>query len=265
MLGGGNFVTEAYPTNFHSFAPKRILLDGQSTDDYKEVTPAERSAIEAADAKWEEPSDAFKEICSACGFPYNQHTGYFEGNDIYNLTAKQMGDIISFGRIQGLKGGVNYDLRGLNSLRTNIPNLSSYPETALYIHGCSVLEVLSLNDLNIQKISYCPKLRRIIGGSGGSKLNSTCYPSEVFDNLPNLEEIDRLTISTGNWSNKVLNLSTCPKLSLATFQKIKNNSGTAFSITVHPDVYAKITDESNEEWHALLAAAAEKNITFATT
>ena len=45
--GGGNFVTEAFPTNFHTFAPKRILLDGQSADDYKEVTPAERSAIEA--------------------------------------------------------------------------------------------------------------------------------------------------------------------------------------------------------------------------
>ena len=36
------------------------------------------------------------------------------------------------------------------------------------------------------------------------------------------------------------------------------------TITVHPDVYAKLTDETNTEWHALLALAAEKNITFAT-
>ena len=39
----------------------------------------------------------------------------------------------------------------------------------------------------------------------------------------------------------------------------------AITITVHPDVYAKLTDESNADWHALMASAAAKNITFATT
>lgn len=38
----------------------------------------------------------------------------------------------------------------------------------------------------------------------------------------------------------------------------------AITITVHPDVYAKLTDESNAEWYAVLTAAAAKNITFAT-
>ena len=39
----------------------------------------------------------------------------------------------------------------------------------------------------------------------------------------------------------------------------------AITVTVHPDVYAKITDEANTEWHQVLIDAAAKNITFATT
>lgn len=46
---------------------------------------------------------------------------------------------------------------------------------------------------------------------------------------------------------------------------IDNAANTAaITVTVHPDVYAKLSDETNAEWHALLAQAAEKNIIFAT-
>lgn len=38
----------------------------------------------------------------------------------------------------------------------------------------------------------------------------------------------------------------------------------AITITVHPDVYAKLTDEANAEWHAVNTAAQAKQITFAT-
>lgn len=42
------------------------------------------------------------------------------------------------------------------------------------------------------------------------------------------------------------------------------NTG-SITITVHADVYAKLTGESNTEWHQVLLDAAEKQITFATT
>ena len=38
----------------------------------------------------------------------------------------------------------------------------------------------------------------------------------------------------------------------------------AMTITVHPDVYAKLTDESNTEWHNVLMDAMAKNISIAT-
>lgn len=36
------------------------------------------------------------------------------------------------------------------------------------------------------------------------------------------------------------------------------------TVTVHSDVYDKIQDETNVEWHALIETAAAKQITFAT-
>lgn len=39
----------------------------------------------------------------------------------------------------------------------------------------------------------------------------------------------------------------------------------AITITVHPDVYAKLTDEDNAEWHQILIDAEDKNIQFVTT
>ena len=37
------------------------------------------------------------------------------------------------------------------------------------------------------------------------------------------------------------------------------------TVTVHPTVYAKLTDTTNTQWHKVLTDALAKNITFATT
>lgn len=47
-------------------------------------------------------------------------------------------------------------------------------------------------------------------------------------------------------------------------EKMDAANTSAITVTVHADVYAKIQDESNTDWHALLALAQEKQITFAT-
>ncbi len=55
-------------------------------------------------------------------------------------------------------------------------------------------------------------------------------------------------------------------ISLATLQYAVANAAntSAITITVHADVYAKLTDETNTEWYQVLLDAADKNITFAT-
>lgn len=57
-----------------------------------------------------------------------------------------------------------------------------------------------------------------------------------------------------------------PSLRLECYRYIIENAANtkAITVTVHKDVYARIMDEGSGDWHALLAAASAKNISFAT-
>lgn len=83
---------------------------------------------------------------------------------------------------------------------------------------------------------------------------SGCNISGVFDLCPNLEEvrIKKLT-------NSIV-LSFSPKLSLDSIAYMVENAAntTPITITLHPEVYARVTEE-------LFVHAAEKNITIAST
>lgn len=63
-----------------------------------------------------------------------------------------------------------------------------------------------------------------------------------------------------------ISFSDSPLISLESLQfMITNAANTSpITVTVHADVYAKIQDETNAEWHALIETAAAKQITFAT-
>lgn len=65
---------------------------------------------------------------------------------------------------------------------------------------------------------------------------------------------------------KDIEMASCPKLDLETFRYMitKAANTKAITITVHPEVYAKIGDEGNADWHALLELSASKNITIAS-
>lgn len=57
-----------------------------------------------------------------------------------------------------------------------------------------------------------------------------------------------------------------PNITVASLQYLIANAANtaAITVTVHSTVYARIMDESSGDWHALLAAASAKNISFAT-
>lgn len=263
---GGNFVTEASPTNFHTFAPKRILLDGQSADDYKEVTPAERSAIEAEDATWVQPSDDVIKRAKANGIEYNTKTGFFVFNTLTDLSEEDVINILEAGRphpgnsdclYYGKPVRTNLPLKGFNKY-ANVP----YASTISIFKLCDHLEVANVDNLRFDYDMFfgCGRLRKIIGSN--TMIHSTANVADLFGRCVNLEEIESFPLS--NLKSKSINLSPCPNLNLGTFQRMiaTATQAEAISITVHPDVYAKITDEANAEWHQLLTDAAAKNITF---
>lgn len=69
--------------------------------------------------------------------------------------------------------------------------------------------------------------------------------------------------------NQAINFSSAVKLSLDSFEFLVSNTGVSethsLTITVHPDVYTKLTDPANAEWYAVNTAAQAKQIAFATT
>lgn len=174
---------------------------------------------------------------------------------------------------------------GMTHIRTHLPprlysgnNHTAAPKINgnFMFYRMDDLEVTNLSGLGVESVycmfQYCPKLREIIGVF--SMLDTRGERSNMFYNCPELVEFRVMQM------NKDMSLEWCPKLSFATFEYMVKNRQTInqspFTLTVHPDVYAKLTGDTTNEaaaalteeelakWAQLLSDAAEKEITFTT-
>lgn len=173
---------------------------------------------------------------------------------------------------------------GMTHIRTHLPprlysgnNYTSAPKINgnFMFYRMDNLEVANLSGLGVESVycmfQHCPKLREIIGVF--SMLDSRGERSNMFFNCPELVEFRVMQM------NKDMSLEHSPKISLATFEymvrhRMALTSMPPFTLTVHPDVYAKLTGDTTNEaaaalteeelakWAQLLSDAAEKEITF---
>lgn len=207
----------------------------------------------------------------AAGAVYNQNTGFYELNGLTDITEEQMKVI--YVQTNGMDHVENMrDVFSALNFRTNLG--FNVPRRATG-HNFNLrdafrdnfnLEVLRLgNDTNdnwylecydiTNFILSCPKLKKIIGYIqyvGSSNINI------VGAYL--LEEIRFKKIKV----NLMINDS--PLISIESLQYLITNADNTspITVTVHADVYAKIQDEGQVDWHALIETAAAKQITFAT-
>ena len=206
----------------------------------------------------------------AAGAVYNEKTGFYELNGLTDITEEQMKLVYVTSnptkRVTDL-----CSVFASSSIRTNLPflNRGGYKPIDCYAAfvNCSNLEVVALGveDGVIfypTRIPYmfhnCIKLRTVIGVLDCGNTNQP--NDKAFANCRALENIRlnklKYSISFGN----------SPLLSLKSMQYLITNAANTSSVTVtvHADVYAKIQDETQTEWHALIETAAAKQITFAT-
>ena len=248
------------------------------------LTPQEQAQVKANlnISKMELFCDLFNASAGDAGYA-RMVNGVFDGmlNGI-PLTYEEAVDVHEAGPITSLDcRGRYYNL----PIRTNLPPLLSGgnwgnggyfdASTVSLCAACSEIEVLNLSvrtgnggivvrsQPNSATIGGCPKLRKIIGRIDLGTVNNpkASWGKQPFYNLPELVEANIYMLGAS------IDLSTCPKLSLASYQyciQWGRNMTSPIAITVHPDVYAKLTDETNTEWHQVLIDAASKNITFAT-
>ncbi len=261
---GGKFITQAYPTNFHQFYTRKILTATENIEDYKEVTEAEKTDIEAEDAKWSEPDKGFILQAQAAGMDYNRATGYFELNGLTDITNQEAFVIHDMPLLNDRDYNKTYfDTR---KLRTNICTVTTNDyleyDISYFASGQDKLEVarITLNQKGIRVVhnnsafNNCAKLRKILGIIVDNTINDGYGWLNTFRGCYKLEyiRIKGLRLS--------LSFIDSPLLSLESIQYIVANAASTspITITLHPEAYARVTDE-------IFALAAEKQITIATT
>lgn len=130
------------------------------------------------------------------------------------------------------------------------------------VHAASLLEVfnpkVSLSSILISFYA-CPKLRIIktLDVTHATRIDLT----HSFHALPALETLELKGLKLS------VSIPDSPLLSLASLQYLVNNAAntSTITVTVHPEVYAKLTDETNTEWNAIFTAAEARQIEFVTT
>lgn len=146
----------------------------------------------------------------------------------------------------------------------------------MLFNGCANIEVIRFNawvtDIRLM-FGHCEKLTKVIGGfigDGGWPKNPML---ELFPNSPLLTSFKLMRLQND------VSFANNPLIDLASFDYMVTNRVTNtnnYTITVHADVYAKLTgDTTNEaaaaltaeelsQWQALLTKAAGKHIAFAS-
>ena len=199
---------------------------------------------------------------AAIGAIHNYTTGYFEYNTLTDITAEELRDMLSHINEIFLPGGK----RLANSkARTNIVTASSLPREwggdFVSLNGLLAqnnnIEILKLGDVQAQGHTvtmFCCVAYRLKKILGEIDVRGVTQFVNSFDRASLLSDITlwRLKCSIA--------FSDCPLLSLTSIRYMVDNAAntTPITITLHPDAHARLTEE-------LIAQAAEKQITFATT
>lgn len=253
-VGGGNYITENYPTLYPTFSTRKILTAGDSIGNYKEVTPEEKATIESNVANLIKQGNGYRTertpLFEAAGAVFNDRTGYYELNTLTDITERQMEEI----HAEGVPTVGSHQATCITHARTflGISNhTGQIPLSALcdcFCMGNRYLEVVA--NFNHYLI-FSSSLRRCFSNSinlkrigvGNEYINAPGYlyykpsdPSETFSGLPMLEHV---------YINKLrsdIQFRDSPLLDYDSVRYMIANAAntTAITIYVHADVMAKL-------------------------
>lgn len=189
-------------------------------------------------------------------------------NGISGLSLSEMTDILLAGNPTA--AGATYHFAFNPFIRTNLWQMWYMDGTVVgqrCFYKCANIEVACASYLRVDTdtFSHCPKLHTIIGPLYGSGNNPAPFRGcSALVNLPGF-----------GWNGN-LDISDSPLLSLASVSDILAKGKEGATITVHADVFAKLTGDTTNEaaaaltddekaaWAAVFEAACAKNISFAT-
>ncbi len=177
---------------------------------------------------------------TAAGAVYNRATGYFELNTLTDITAKQMRKILAAGARQSSTLPWAYVS---STIRTHLPRvgIGQAANAVSTFRSCSFLETVEMPNMILQGDVFfnCNQLRSVNWkGIPIYNLNNTANAN--FQGCSKLVELRGCLRS-----NFDFNIADSPLLSLASIQCMVDYAyNTApITVTVHPTVYGKLTDE----------------------
>lgn len=291
-------MTEAFPTNFHSFLTRKILTTAEEAAQWMEVSATEKAKLEAADAAWVHPEQAVIDMwnrrCVVRGVrygQYNEKTGFGELNGLKDITAQQMIDIMQVPNLHfaGETSQVNLSAcQGLR-VRTIVP---PYMDSTAKIYGNQLFKLSDSLEV-IRFHSYYTFYESLIDSRSIQVTNSRqmflgCYALKRVETVLEMPPSDGVSVHFYN--SGVSNLEYArikgivqplmlfggtPRVGIDSLRfAVDNAVNTAdIYIAVHADVYAALQGTapaypfnggSREEWIQLLADAAERRISFST-
>lgn len=201
----------------------------------------------------------------ARGAVYNADTGLYELNGLTDITEDQMREIYLYTASRIYDFNMSYTFSALY-IRTNFPVNKRYMANREFTGTffiCRDIEVIYISDKTGMVNSFnspfyqCQSLREIMG-----EIIITPIKQVYFNPFADCRALTTFKL-TGVSNN--LSLSASPKIDLASMKWMIDNANniSAITITVHPELYAKLTDETGApEWYALNQLAASRNIAF---
>ncbi len=280
--GGG--ITQSFPTQFREFWHTKILTANDNIENYREASAAEKQAWESTHTEpYQSPPLAFIDIwnnASGKYGKYNDETGYFELNGLIDITYEEAINIynnrIVFPFASRIDSGTNIRTN-LICFNTPLNLLDATPDVGSFIRNnyIKVLNISSLSPSYNLRPYHCANfissssLTKVIGILDLFYVSNTL---NLIRSAPLLETFFILNVKCN------LSLGSAPKLNLESFEYLVTNAVNTIpiAITVHPDVYAKLTNDTANaaaaaltpeeavQWQQLVADASAKQITFVT-
>lgn len=267
-----NFLTQSYPTYFHEFyKKKRLIINNESSLDYKEISLAEKTQLEAHDASFEKPAQWLIDLFNSDPYGgYEENRGYINLHGLNDITTQQAIDIVKYGnhiepkRFVCLDHSVNpyirtnltpsgicwNDKRSLNMLCEGQRKLEIF---YLKAENFGQIQLLSNTDNLYHSFYNCQSLRTIIGIIDLNNITANYAVEYAFKNCYALQDVKIRHLKTG------ISFGDSPLLSLESLQYMIENAAntTAVVITLHADAFERLTEE-------IITCAEEKQIAFAT-
>lgn len=207
----------------------------------------------------------------AAGAVYNEQTGFYELNGLTDITEEQMKTIYTQTHGAQRMHNRNNVFESARTIRTNLPFISYFGIGLDGKFRCAFLNCAALETACVTSsityaadVSYmferCPKLKKIIGQLDIRNITSNVNVTRMFYQCGLLEDVRISSLKVN------ISFAYSPLISLESLQYLITNAANTspITVTVHADVYAKIQDEGQVDWHALIETAAAKQITFAT-